>query len=127
MQAINEQFVGRMKQHLPASAGTSQVWKIAKELPVEIPCPSLPNKVNASRVLVYKKKERPLFKGDALCTMDLYFQVSKIPNEERLDQVKACLRVALLHWYIWMQERYMFNNWYDFKIQIARNFNLSLW
>ena len=52
----------------------------------------------------------------------MYFKVHSIPQNERLEFVMPHVEGPALQWFIWSTDRYVLEDWDDFKIQLGRRF-----
>ena len=69
----------------------------------------------------------PVFRGEDvegwIRGMEMYFKVHSIPQNERLEFVMPHVEGPALQWFVWTTDRYVLEDWDDFKIQLGRRFN----
>ena len=71
--------------------------------------------------------EAPVFRGEDVEVwiqgMEMYFKVHSIPQNERLEFVMPHVEGPALQWFVWTTDRYVLEEWDDFKIQLGRRFS----
>lgn len=76
------------------------------------------------------KCDLPIFKEEgiegSIQSIECYFRINKILDQERLRFVSTCMKVMALDWFIWIEDYYSFKDWQDFKIYIGTCFGHSL-
>ena len=58
--------------------------------------------------------------------MERFFQVHEISATDRRNAILTNLEDEALQWFLWTTERYTFEDWNDFKLQMGRRFDDEL-